>query len=216
MYQVLLFDLDGTLTASGEGITKSVKYALEKMGRETKSLEELEAFVGPPLIVSFQKECGMTEEEAEQGIIYYRERYNTIRIFENRPYDGIAKLLAKLNEKGYRLAVASSKPQQMVEIVLKHFGLEKYFEVIVGSDLAHAHMTKAEVMEKAMKEADVFEKKETVVMIGDRKYDVEGAKETGVDCIGITYGYGDYEELKEAGATYIFDTVQALGDYFEV
>lgn len=211
MYQALLFDLDGTLTASGEGITKSVRYALEKLGRKAPSLEELEVFVGPPLLGQFMAYCGMSEEEANLGVKYYRERYNQTGLYENRPYDGIKELLGQLKEKGFQLGVASSKPEHMVREILHHFHMEDYFRVIRGSVPERLKMTKAEVVEEALKDLGYEQRREEAVMIGDRKYDVTGARTAHLACIGVTYGYGTEEELKESGADFVVHSVKELG-----
>lgn len=216
-YEVLLFDLDGTLTASGEGITKSVQYALEKMGKGElgQDLERLNVFIGPPLLKQFMAFCGWSEAEAEQAVKYYRERYTVTGIFENRPYEGIEKLLKTLKEKGYKLCVASSKPDSMVHIVLEHFHMDTYFDVILGSDIHRPKMTKAEVIEQVLGELGYESKKENVVMIGDRSHDVEGAKQTGIACIGVTYGYGTREELLAAGADETAETVKQIEEVLE-
>ncbi|MGN0399125.1 MAG: HAD-IA family hydrolase [Blautia sp.] len=211
MYQALLFDLDGTLTASGEGITKSVRYALEKLGRKAPSLEELEVFVGPPLLGQFMAYCGMSEDEANLGVKYYRERYNSIGLYENQPYDGVKELLEQLKAKGFQLGVASSKPEHMVREILQHFHMADYFQVIRGSIPERLKMTKAEVVEEALKDLGYENRREEAVMIGDRKYDVEGAVTADLACIGVTYGYGTFEELKEAGADHIVQSVEELG-----
>ncbi|HIX29023.1 MAG TPA: HAD hydrolase-like protein [Candidatus Blautia stercoravium] len=217
-YKALLFDLDGTLTASGEGITKSVQYALRKMGKGAlgEHLEDLEVFVGPPLLNQFMAYAGFSEEEAGEAVKHYRERYTVTGIFENRPYEGIAELLEKLQAKGYLLAVASSKPDSMVKIVLDHFHLEGYFQVIKGSDIVRPKMTKAQVIEEVLAELRLENRREEAVMIGDRFYDVRGAKETGLSCIGVTYGYGNREELQREGALKIAETVDELGQILEV
>lgn len=216
-YDVLLFDLDGTLTASGEGITKSVQYALKKMGKGElgQNLEALQVFIGPPLLKQFMAFGGWSEAEAEQAVKYYRERYAVTGIFENHPYPGIDKLLKKLKEKGYILCVASSKPDSMVHIVLEHFNLDSYFDVILGSDINKPKMTKAEVIEQVLGELRYENKKEKVVMIGDRSHDAEGAKQVGIACIGVTYGYGTREELLEAGAGEIAETVEEIEEILE-
>lgn len=220
MYQALLFDLDGTLTASGEGITKSIQYALRKMGYESLAtdLKKLEIFVGPPLLEQLMEYCQIGEEEAEQGVTYYRERYNVTGVYENKPYKGIRELLPKLKKKGYKVAIASSKPQGMVDEVLRHFGLYEYFDVIEGSDVNLPKMTKSEVIEIALKKLGFFEpeKRKDVVMIGDRKYDVAGATASHLDCIGVAYGYGGTEELETAGAIKVVQTVEELGEFLGV
>lgn len=216
-YDVLLFDLDGTLTASGEGITKSVQYALQKMGKGElgQDLEALKVFIGPPLLKQFMAFGGWSEAEAEQAVKYYRERYTVTGIFENHPYEGIERLLNNLKEKGYTLGVASSKPDSMVHIVLEHFHLDSYFDVILGSDINQPKMTKAEVIEQVLREVGYEEKKEKVVMIGDRSHDAEGAKQAGIVCLGVTYGYGTKEELLQAGAGEIAETVEGIEKVLE-
>ena len=195
-YQGVLFDLDGTLTASGEGITKSVQYALKKMGRPDlgKDQKKLEVFVGPPLLEQFMDYAGFSEEEAAEAVKYYRERYNVTGIFENQPYPGIKELLEGLKEKGITLAVAST-----------------YFDVIMGSDINRPKMTKAEVILQVLEKMNCLDKREQVIMVGDRHYDVLGAKEAGLSCIGVTYGYGTKEELLRAGAVKTADNTRELG-----
>lgn len=216
-YQAILFDLDGTLTASGEGITKSVQYALKKMGKDEmgSDLKALEVFVGPPLLKQFMDYCHFTREEAKQAVVYYRERYTVTGIFENVPYPGIPELLEKLRKKGYKLGVASSKPDSMVKIVLEHFHLSDYFHVIRGSDIEKPGMTKAEVIEEALRGLGCEENRDQAVIVGDRFYDVEGAKQAGISCIGVTYGYGSRQELEEAGAEAVVDTAEELGRLLE-
>lgn len=216
--RVLIFDLDGTITASGEGITKCVQYALEKLKRKelAQDLKKLEVFVGPPLFEQFMAYAGFSEEEAEKAVEYYRERYLPIGIFENKPYEGMEELLRKLKEKGYFLAVASSKPDSMVKIILNHFSLAPYFQIIKGSNINKPKMTKAEVIEEVLNELGISQKKEQAVMIGDRHYDVLGAKTAGISCIGVTYGYGNFQELQQAGAIKIVDSVKELGEFFGV
>lgn len=212
-YKGILFDLDGTLTASGEGITRSVQYALEKMGKPElgKDRKKLEIFVGPPLLEQFMNYGGFSEEEAAEAVKYYRERYIVTGIFENKPYPGVKELLEGLKEKGLVLAVASSKPDQMVKIVLKHFHLDTYFDVILGSDISRPRMTKAEVIMQVLEKMNCLDKRNQVIMVGDRHYDVFGAKEAGLSCIGVTYGYGTKEELLKAGAVKTADSTRDLG-----
>ena len=216
MYKLLLFDLDGTLTASAEGITKSVRYALEQLGRgkEAEDLKALEVFVGPPLLEQFMKYSKMEEKEAEEAVRLYRERYNVTGLFENRPYEGIPKLLGRLREAGFLLGVASSKPEILVKRILEHFEMTRYFHEIVGSDYNRLKMTKADVIEEALKRTGFENRREEVLMIGDRHYDVNGAKEASVSCLGTAYGYGTAEELEEAGAETVVNTVKELEAYF--
>ena len=155
--------------------------------------------------------AGFSEEEAAEAVKYYRERYNVTGIFENQPYPGIKELLEGLKEKGITLAVASSKPDQMVKIVLDHFQLDTYFDVIMGSDINRPKMTKAEVILQVLEKMNCLDEREQVIMVGDRHYDVLGAKEAGLSCIGVTYGYGTKEELLRAGAVKTADNTRELG-----
>lgn len=210
MSDVILFDLDGTLTDSGPGIIKCVQYALNYMGKPDQDPEQLRCFVGPPLHQQFMDYAGFTCEEADVAVEQYRERYSTIGIYENELYDGIEELLIRLRACGKILAVASSKPQVFVEEILRHFGIRKYFEVVVGSELDGRRTAKEEVIEEALKQLKCGVHREQAVMVGDRKYDVEGAGRCGLLCIGAAYGYGGRAELEEAGAVYVADTVADL------
>ncbi len=212
MKKYLLFDLDGTLTDPKIGITTCVQYALRSFGIEEPDLDKLEPFIGPPLKESFMKFYNMDEEQAEKAVEKYRERFSTTGIFENKVYKGIPGMLRLLQAKGMHLAVASSKPTIYVERILKHFRLEKYFEVIVGSELDGTRVNKDEVVEEALKR--LFHNKaikySQVYMIGDRKFDVEGARKHQIESVGVTYGYGSMKEFKEAKADYIVCSVQEL------
>ncbi|WZL82753.1 HAD family hydrolase [Vallitaleaceae bacterium 9-2] len=213
-YTYILFDLDGTLTDPREGITKSVAYALNKMGQKSVNLDELTKFIGPPLKDSFMDYYNFTEDEANKAIELYREYFKDIGIFENHVYQGIPELLKALIEQEKILIVATSKPTVFAERIIRHFDLEKYFKVIIGSNLDGTRTNKAEVIETALLEAGI-EQKDDVVMIGDRKHDVIGANVVGIDSIGVEYGYGSYEELTKAGATYIVKSTLELGSLLE-
>lgn len=212
MYKVVLFDLDGTLTDSREGICKSVQYALVKIGHEAPELKQLECFIGPPLKTSFREFYGIVGEEADRAVAFYRERYSDVGKYENVPYEGIAELLAVLKNRGYILAVASSKPELYVEDILKHFKLYDYFHHVVGSDMEGKRGEKEDVIEEAFRRMglDEVSRKEQAVMVGDRHFDINGAKFFGIDSIGVTYGFAKEGELQEAGATYVVDTVAEL------
>ena len=212
MYKVVLFDLDGTLTDSREGICKSVQYAMVKLGKPAPSLEELECFIGPPLKMSFRDFYHITGEEADRGVAFYRERYSAVGKYENMPYDGIPFMLATLKEAGYILAVASSKPEVYVEDILKHFELYDYFHYVVGSDMEGKRGDKEEVIEEVFKRMglDEVSRKRDAVMVGDRYFDINGARYFGLDSVGVTYGFSKEGELKEAGATHVVDTVEEL------
>lgn len=211
MSQIILFDLDGTLTESGEGITKCVQYALSRFGIEEPDLEKLQCFVGPPLLESFMEYAGLSREDAEKAVEYYRERYNTTGIYENRLYPKIRELLELLKVNDKILGVASSKPEVYVRKILEYFRVDGYFRVLVGSELDGRRTGKAEVIEEALRRLDLDWQRDSVLMVGDREHDVKGARECGIQCIGVTYGYGTREELEKAGAVYIADSVEDLG-----
>ena len=215
MYRYLLFDLDGTLTDSAEGIIKCVQYAAQKMGAEYKSAEELRVFVGPPLSESFKAVYGFSEEETRQAIVYYRERFQPIGMYENAVYPGIPELLECMKEHGKINLIASSKPEAFVKTILEHFDIAKYFDVIVGASMDESRNTKEAVIEEALsqlKNTDRYGQysPDKCVMIGDRKYDICGAKYFGLRNIGVSYGFAPEGELKEAGADVIVDTVEEL------
>lgn len=215
MYRYLLFDLDGTLTDSAEGIIKCVQYAAKKMGAEYKSAEELRVFVGPPLSESFKVVYGFSEEETRQAIVYYRERFQPIGMFENAVYPGIPELLECMKVHGKINLIASSKPEAFVKTILEHFDIAKYFDVIVGASMDESRNTKEAVIEEALsqlKNTDRYGQysPDKCVMIGDRKYDICGAKYFGLRNIGVSYGFAPEGELKEAGADVIVDTVEEL------
>ena len=209
MYKYLLFDLDGTLTDSFEGITKCVQYALNAYGVKDEPLEKLRVFIGPPLIESFMKYYGFSREDATAMTAKYRERFGEIGIYENRVYDGIPELLKALKECGYILAIASSKPTIYVERILEHFHIRQYFDCVVGSLLQGLRGKKNEVIQEVFEQLQI-EDKSQVLMIGDRLHDVEGAKLFGVDSLGVSYGFGGREELEEYGASYVVDTVEEM------
>ena len=214
MYKAILFDLDGTLTESGEGITKSVQYALEKIGKPEENLEKLKVFVGQPLLEQFMKYAQIDEETARQAVAYYRERYADVGIYENQVYPGVENMLKTLRNRGYRLAVASSKPEYFVTKVLEHFHLTEYFDKIVGSEMNGARTSKAEVIEETLRRLNLSAHRREAVMIGDREHDILGARACGLDCVAVSYGYGTEEELRAAGALKITDSAEGVLDFF--
>ena len=215
MYKAIFFDLDGTLTESGEGITKSVQYALEKLGKPEEDLDKLRVFIGPPLMEQFMKYADIDETEARRAVEYYRERYAVKGIFENRPYDGVENLLRELKGRGYILAVASSKPEYYVTKILDYFNLSSYFEVVVGSEMNGARTSKTEVIEEALKRLNMSDRRKEVLMIGDKEHDVLGAREAGLDCVAVGYGYGTKEELTAAQPLKIVASVDELLRFFD-
>ena len=208
--KTVLFDLDGTLTDPGEGITKSVQYALKKFGVEVADRTALYPFIGPPLDASFQKYYGFSPEKAQKAIEYYREYFKPTGIFENVVYDGVPEMLDSLKNAGLALAIATSKPEPFAVQIAEHFGLSKYFCHIVGSNLDGTRVKKAEVIHHALRLMQVHDL-ETAVMVGDREHDIIGAKSEGLRSIGVLYGYGSREELESAGASGIAETVADVG-----
>lgn len=212
----ILFDLDGTLTDPKVGICTCVQYALKAFDIDEPDLDKLEPFIGPPLKDSFMQYYGLSEEQAVAAIEKYRERFSVTGKFENEVYEGIPALLSDLKDYGYHLAVASSKPECFVKDILNHFNIHKYFEVVVGSELDGTRIDKAEVIHEALNQLFHYGKirKEQVVMVGDRKFDVEGAREIGVTSVAVSYGYGSIEELREANPDYLTESVNELQDLF--
>lgn len=215
MYQYLLFDLDGTLTDSAEGIIKCVQYALEKMGIIENDTDKLKVFVGPPLSESFSTVYGFNEETTQKAIAYYRERFKPIGMFENAVYEGIPEMLKAMKEHRKINLIASSKPEVFVKTILEYFDIAKYFDIIVGASMDESRNTKEAVIEEALsqlKSTDQYGQytDDKCVMIGDRKYDINGAKYFGLRSIGVSYGFAPEGELEEAGADVIVDTVEEL------
>lgn len=212
-YKYLLFDLDGTLTDSAEGIINSAIHSLKELGRDIPDYATLRRFIGPPLSYSYKEYCGMDEETVKEAIKLYRARYSTIGLFENAPYEGIPELLRQAKEAGFYLAIASSKPKPFVERILDKFQIAQYFDCIAGAELNGSRGTKEEVIEDAFAYIGIDKNpdlKSHTIMIGDRHYDINGAKEFGIDSIGVEYGFADPGELREAGATYVVATVAEL------
>ncbi len=215
MFEYILFDLDGTLTDPKLGITSSVQYALRALGIEEPSLDRLEPFIGPPLADSFREFYGLEGERLATAIDKYRERFATQGIFENEIYPGIPQMLADLKAKDKLLAIASSKPTLFVEQILEHFEIEKYFDHVVGSNMDGTRGTKEEVVEETLRQMLTVEmtpaqKRDAVAMVGDRKFDIEGARAHGITSVGVLFGYAPEGELEEAGADYIVNSVRSL------
>ena len=208
-YQYILFDLDGTLTDPGVGIINSVRYALKQYGLDGDP-KFLRRFIGPPLIDSFIKYYGFDEVKAREAVAYYREYYGPRGIFENQLYPGIPKLLQTLFERGKKLALATSKPTVYARQILAHFQIDRYFaeELLIGSYLDGRRTKKAEVIAAAL--ALLPPEKAKTVMVGDRKFDVVGARANGIAAIAVTYGYGERAELEAAGPTHFAHTVPEL------
>lgn len=202
-FDIYLFDLDGTLTDPAEGITNSVAYALNKFGISVESREELYKFIGPPLVNSFMEYYGFSKEKAFEAVEIYREYFRDKGIFENKLYDDIPLVLEKLQQDGKIIVLATSKPEEFAIRILKHFGLYEYFDLVCGATMDEKRSEKSDIIEYALK--TLKSPLENCLMIGDRCYDVLGAKKNGISSIGVTYGYGSLEELKDSGADYIID-----------
>lgn len=208
-YNVILFDLDGTLTDPAFGITNSVIHSLKKYGIENVSREELYKFIGPPLHESYQKFFGFSEEESFRAVDYYREYYKSKGIYENLVYDGIDDLLKVLKESGKRIVLATSKPEIFAREILRHFKLDSYFTFAAGANLDGSRTVKAEVIGYALESVGITDLLD-VIMVGDREHDIIGAKTVGIDSVGVLFGYGNREELENAGADFIAETVSDL------
>lgn len=204
----IFFDLDGTLTDPKPGITRSIQYALQKLGHPAIPTEdELTWCIGPPLRASFVRLLG-AEAHADRAVSLYRERFSEIGLFENAVYDGIAEVLTTLSQSGQRLFVATSKPHVFATRIVEHFGLRHHFEHVFGSELDGTRVDKSDLLAYALKTVAVNPAK--TLMIGDRSHDMVGAKNNGMRAIGVLYGYGSKDELLGAGASQICATPQAI------
>ena len=211
-YNIILFDLDGTLTDPAQGIVNSIVYALQKAGIEEANREKLLRFIGPPLAESFQRYYGFSQDAATRMVAYYREYYADRGIFENRLYPKVPDLLARLKQAGNRVALATSKPEVYAKQILQHFQIDGYFDFVGGSLLNGQRVQKSEVIAHVLKQlpADAVS---AALMVGDREHDVIGARKNGLPCVGVLFGYGSKEELNGAGAVYLADSVSSLWDW---
>ena len=206
MKKAILFDLDGTLTDSGEGIMNCAKLALEHYGLPIPSEAELRTFVGPPLHDSFIR-FGVPAEEADNAIKIYRSRYIPIGKFENHPYEGIQEVLEKLKALGHTLYVATSKPETMSVEILEHFDMAKYFDIIAGASFDRSRSSKEDVIAYLLDQCGDYDQK---IMVGDTAFDVIGAKVHGIPTVGVAWGYGKVEDMENAGAISIAHTMDEL------
>ena len=208
-YSYVLFDLDGTVIDPEEGITKSVQYALQHFSIEVQERRELYKFIGPPLKDSFMEFYGFTEQQAGEALLKYRERFEVTGWREYVVYDGMEKLLRHLRRWGKRIMLATSKPEVFAEQILVYFGLRDYFDFVGGASLDGRRNYKADVIRYVL-DANGISSREKAVMVGDRKFDILGAKEFGLETVGVLYGYGDREELTTAGADHLVGSVAEL------
>lgn len=206
---VVIFDLDGTITDSEEGIINSLKYTFKKYGFTDYEDNKLKKYLGPPLQETFMEVLGFDEHKAKDAVEVYREYFRDIGIFENKLYEGIEKVLKELSDEGKMILLATSKAEIFAKRILDHFKISDYFTFIGGSELDGSRSRKSEVINYAIENAGVKDLKK-VVMVGDRKHDIIGAKEIGIDSIGVLYGYGNREELDTAGATLVVETIESL------
>lgn len=211
-YKNILFDLDGTLTDSFEGVANSFIYGLKAFGIENVKKEELGFIMGPPLRDAYMEHFDFDEETAIAAVAKYRERYNKKFLEENRLYNGVEKLLQNLCNRGYKLFLATSKPEVFATQIVSHFGISKYFTGIGAASLDKSRDNKESVLEYLFCEFDI--KKEDSVLVGDRCYDLKGAEYVGIDAVGVLYGYADMEELSQYKSVYIAETVEDLDRFF--
>lgn len=209
--KAILFDLDGTLSNSKEGITKCVQYALKHFGIDEPDRDKLEVFIGPPLVDSFMKYYDMTLEQAKEATAKYRERYTPIGIHEAEMYPGTRECLEELKRQGYIIGMASSKPENYCKIVLEDFGILELFDDVVGATMDGRIDSKEQVLQEVFRRWSHYGQNE-MCLIGDSIFDVEGANLVGIPCIAVTYGFGDVEEMKAAGAVAFVDNLTELPD----
>lgn len=207
-YDAVIFDFDGTICDTGEGILKSAKYALDAFGIESPDYTELTCFIGPPLLITFQERFGADPATADELVKKFRERYTNKGIFESELYDGIKTLLAKLKKYGVKIGIASSKPQDYIETLLERFGIKNYFDAICGVTFTADCESKTSIIARCQKELDIPGNK--CIMVGDKKYDIDGAKANIIDSVGVLWGYGTKFEHIEAGAKYIVDKIDDI------
>ncbi len=210
-YGFIIFDFDGTVVDTGEGILKSLQYSFEQMGREVPDMSDLKKFIGPPIYYSFTEFYGVSEDEVETYIKKYRERYTVKGIYECHIYEGMKELLISLKEKGIKVGIASSKPQRLIYDVADYLGITDLFDAIVGVKIDDSnHSTKTGLVLECMELLGVSDKSQ-VLMVGDRKFDIDGAKGAGVDSCGALWGYGSRDEFEEHGATFVVAKPSELG-----
>lgn len=211
MAKTILFDLDGTLTDSGEGILNCVELALRHFNLPIPDRQTLRVFVGPPLHETFLK-FGVAEENVEEAVAVFRSRYTTVGKFENTPYPGVHDLLQTLKDQGYTLLIATSKPENMAVEILEKFELAQYFDRICGATLDRSRISKEDVIEYLLKCNGTAE---NMIMVGDTAFDVLGAAAHGIPTIGVSWGYGSVEEMQNAGAVAIADSMEELLSYLQ-
>ena len=209
MYDLIMFDLDGTLVNSEEGVTKTVQYALSACGIEENNQNNLRRFIGPPLVDAFMEYYGMSEDMALKALEKYRERYRKTGVYENEIFPDVKNVLEELKKNGKKVALATSKPHIFAREVLKSFDLTQYFDIIVGAEFDGTRNDKADVIKEVLNQAGEYE---NPVMIGDRKHDAEGARKNGVDFIGVSFGFAPEREFEKCGVDKVIDRMSELLD----
>lgn len=207
-FEFVLFDFDGTIADTGRGIFAGICHALTEMAFAVPSDDELRKFIGPPIKESFRLRCSMSEEESVLAVKKYREYYSAGGMFELKVYDGIEELLVLLKNCGIKTAVASSKPIKFLNQIIGYLDFEKYFDVVAGDEIETSHKSKSEIVAEAIKRLNA--KKEKTLMVGDRCFDIEGAKNSGIKSAGVLFGYGSREEFEHAGADFIVESCREL------
>ena len=214
MIKAILFDMDGTLIDSSEGIINCVLYALDRFGLKEDNPDSIRTFIGPPLVTSFQKQYGFSEADAKKAVDIYRERYQPIGVYECSLYDGVRECIMDLKAKGYRIGMASSKPEVSCRKILEHFDILDLFDDVVGATLDGKIDTKEEVLNEVIRRwSDI--PKEQMCLIGDTIFDVEGANKVGMPCIGVSFGFGDVKQMSEAGAITSCDHMNQVPEAIE-
>ncbi|MGV8919593.1 MAG: HAD family hydrolase [Pseudomonas sp.] len=207
-YQNILFDLDGTLTDPREGITRSIQFALARLGIDEPDLSQLEHFIGPPLLQQFMHAYGFNEAKAWEAVGFYRERFKVTGLYENQVFDGVFELLETLSVQGRHLYIATSKPWVFAREIARHFDFAKYFRVIYGSELDGTRTDKVELIGHLLAEEGLDPQQ--TLMIGDRKHDLIGAQRNGLDTVAVGYGFGSHEELAAQAPTFHFETLAEM------
>jgi phosphoglycolate phosphatase len=207
-YNVIAFDLDGTLTNPERGLLSAFVYCFKKLGVPYDSKDSLKKYIGPPLYDEWQKDFGWSFEEASFAVEVFREYYNIYGWWDNEVYSGIEELLRELKARGKKLVVATSKPEVTAKKVLRHFGLDKYFDYIAGASMNGSEDLKWQILNRALSAVDA--EKSEAILVGDRKYDAEGAKICGIDSLGVLWGHGSRRELESADFTYIAESTEEV------
>jgi phosphoglycolate phosphatase len=208
--EIVLFDLDGTLTDAAPGIVNGMRIVFDRFDIEQPDNATMRTYLGPPLAVTWREHYNFTDEQVTQALAIYREYYHDVGMFENEVFDGIPELLQQLNDDGITLATATSKPDFSATRIIEHFGLRDHFTFIGAANLEGTRDSKALVIEHTLDQLKASARTHRILMVGDRHHDVHGAKEHGIDTIGVLWGYGDAEELTEAGAVALVQDPQAL------